>query len=237
MKLNCYDKDKIIKKLKTAKEAFKSFGEFELKGREYIRNAITSCYDIVLHYNEKVIKKRCKKANIKYSASKPEKMILMLAMNVQSDCDDERTKARIRTYSRVLKRFDELEYDVEKAKEELDKFGIDYFANPRSNNYEDEEDSEKQLAFGFIDGASEENDDFDDDNEEEIEDEDEQVEENHQHSSSKAKTSLEAKIVKFLKKDIDDKNYVIWVNNGKVLKSTDVDLLKTLNDFEFLKLP
>lgn len=43
------------------------------------------------------------------------KMILMLALEVSDKCDDERVKARIRTYVRVLKRFDSLSYDFDEA--------------------------------------------------------------------------------------------------------------------------
>lgn len=243
--MECYNKDKIVEKLNTAKEAFKSFGRYELKGRAYIQDAIIGCYDITLHYNEKVIQKRCMKANIKYSASKPEKMVLMLAMNVSSTCDDERKKARIRTYVRVLKRFDELEYDVEKAKEELEEFGIDYFANPRSKEQSEEEEGENdenQLEFDFGNETSEENDAPDEDNEddedESDDDTDKTTEENHEGSSSNsAQPSLSTKIVNFLKNNkIKDKSYVIWVTGGEAFKSTDVTLLQKLDDFEFFKL-
>lgn len=54
----------------------------------------------------------------------------MLAMQVSDDCD-ERTKARIRTYVRVLNKFKNLQYSVEEAKKELGQYGIDYFANDR----------------------------------------------------------------------------------------------------------
>ncbi len=238
MFLESYNKDEIVEKLNIAKKDFASFGKFELKGRKHIRQAIIGCYDVCLHYNEKVIKKRCKKANIKYSASKPMKMVLMLAMNVSSDCDDEHIKARIRTYVRVLKHFDELQYDVKRANEELKKFGIDYFANPRSKEQseeEEEENNENQLEFDFSNETSEENDDLDEDDDDESDDD---TEENHKASSSNsAKPYLSTKIVNFLKNNkIEDESYVIWVTEGEAFKSTDVALIKKLDDFEFFKL-
>lgn len=88
----------LSQKFKEVRKAFKLFGEIELQGRQSIQQAIIGCYDIYLHYNEKLIRKRCKKAGISYKLKKPMKMILMLAMRVSDDCGDERIKARIRTY-------------------------------------------------------------------------------------------------------------------------------------------
>lgn len=84
------------------------------------------------------------------------KMILMLALEVSDKCDDERVKARIRTYVRVLKRFDSLSYDLDTAEKKLNQYGIDYFANLRSKNEDDtdnvndneeDDDSDKQLEL------------------------------------------------------------------------------------------
>lgn len=118
----------LSQKFKEVRKAFKLFGEIELQGRQSIQQAIIGCYDIYLHYNEKLIRKRCKKAGISYKLKKPMKMILMLAMRVSDDCGDERIKARIRTYVRVLRRFNSLSYDLYTAEENLGQYGIDYFA-------------------------------------------------------------------------------------------------------------
>ena len=77
-----FTKKELKRKFTNIQEAFKSFNKIELKGRKHIQEAILGCYDIYLHYNEKLIKKRCKKAGIKYKVKKPMKMILMLALEV-----------------------------------------------------------------------------------------------------------------------------------------------------------
>jgi len=162
-----FSENEFKEKLMNAQKAFNSFETIELKGRKHIQEAILGCYDIYLHYNEKLIRRRCKKADISYKLKKPMKMILMLAMGVSDDCDDERIKARIRTYVRVLKRFDFLGYELDEAKENLNKFGVDYFANPRSKEQseeEEKEDDEKQLEFNFDDEILDDND-FDNDGE------------------------------------------------------------------------
>lgn len=110
-----FTKKELKEKFTNIKKAFESFDKIELKGRKHIQVAILGCYDIYLHYNEKLIRKRCKKAGISYKRQKPMKMILMLALRVSDKCDDERVKARIRTYVRVLKRFDSLDYDFDEA--------------------------------------------------------------------------------------------------------------------------
>lgn len=232
-----FDKEELKEKLKNVQSAFKSFDKIELKGRKYIQEAILGCYDIYLHYNEKLIKKRCKKAGIKYKVKKPMKMILMLAMGVFDDCDDERVKARIRTYVRVLKQFDSLGYELDEAEENLSKFGIDYFANPRSKEQsqeEETEDDENQLELDLGDNES------DEDEEEEDDDENEETDNNEEDNEVAADTedlSLSSKIVKFFRANkIRDNNYVIWVNDGEACKSVDTSLLRKLDDFEFMKL-
>ena len=75
-----FTKKELKRKFTNIQEAFKSFNKIELKGRKHIQEAILGCYDIYLHYNEKLIKKRCKKAGIKYKVKKPMKMILMLCL-------------------------------------------------------------------------------------------------------------------------------------------------------------
>lgn len=47
---------------------------------------------------------------------KPMKMILMLGMKVSDECDDERIKARIRTYVRVLKKLQSVDTMLRKLK-------------------------------------------------------------------------------------------------------------------------
>lgn len=116
--------------LKSAQAAFSKFGKFELQGRKHFQKAIIHCYELYLEYEEEFIKEQCKKQDIKFKAQKPAKMVLMLAMQVSDDCD-EHTKARIRTYVRVLNKFKNLQYSVEKAQQELGQYGIDYFANDR----------------------------------------------------------------------------------------------------------
>lgn len=245
-----FDKEELKEKLQNVQSAFKSFDKIELKGRKHIQEAILGCYDIYLHYNEKLIRKRCKKAGIKYKVKKPMKMILMLAMGVFDDCDDERIKARIRTYVRVLKRFKELDYEIEEAQAELSKFGIDYFANPRSKNEDDtdnvndneeDDDSDKQLELPFGD----DDDDTEDDGEEKVEDEaDDDIDDDSDNdadakslTSEAENQSLGTKTVKFFQaNNIKDKNYVIWVAGNEVYKSIDTALLKQLDDFNFIKL-
>lgn len=171
-------------------------------------------------------------------------MILMLGMKVSDECDDERIKARIRTYVRVLKKIAECGYDVEEAKEELNKFGIDYFANPRSKNQNDTEDldeeydDENQLELPF--GDDDEDTEEGDDEEEEINeaDDDDNNNADAQTSTSESqKQSLGDKTVKFFQaNNIKDKNYVIWVVGNEVYKSIDTALLKRLDDFDFIKL-
>lgn len=242
-----FNKEEFDEKLANTQEAFKSFDKFELKGRKYIQEAILSCYDIYLHYNEKIIRKRCNKADIKYKQHKPMKMILMLAMGVSDNCDDERVKARIRTYVRVLKRFDSLNYDFDDASENLSQYGIDYFANFRSKNEDDtdnvndneDDDSDKQLELPFGD----DDDDTEDYDEEEEDEADDDIGDDNNNAdtvtstSESQKQSLGDKTVKFFQaNNIKDKNYVIWVAGNKVYKSIDTDLLKRLDDFDFIKL-
>ena len=232
--MNQFNQVGLKEKLKNVQSAFKSFDTIELKGRKHIQEAIIGCYDIYLHYNPKLIKKRCKNAGIKYKVKKPMKMILMLAMGVSDDCDDERIKARIRTYVRVLKRFKELDYEIEEAQTELNKFGIDYFANPRSKELSEEEeteDDEKQLE-------SDDDDDGDDDDDDGDDEEDPETVADVNRATSKSKNqSLGAKTVKFFQaNNIKDKNYVIWVEGDEVYKSTDTTLLKRRDDFDFIKL-
>lgn len=234
-------KEELKEKFNNIHKAFKSFDKIELKGRKHIQEAILGCYDIYLHYNEKLIKKRCKKAGIKYKVKKPMKMILMLAMGVSDKCDDERVKARIRTYVRVLKRFNSLNYDFNKAEEYLSKYGIDYYANPRSKNQDDsddvdgndDDDDDKQLELPLGDDTE----DIEED-EEEAEETDDDIDADVKNSISKSqKLSLADKTVKFFQLNkIKDKNYVIWVNGNNVYKSTDAILLQKLNVSNFMKL-
>ena len=244
-----FTKKELKRKFTNIQEAFKSFNKIELKGRKHIQEAILGCYDIYLHYNEKLIKKRCKKAGIKYKVKKPMKMILMLALEVSDKCDDERVKARIRTYVRVLKRFDSLSYDLDTAEKKLNQYGIDYFANLRSKNEDDtdnvndneeDDDSDKQLELPFGD----DDDDTVDYAEEEEEDEaDDDISDDNNNvdivtsTSESQKQSLGDKTVKFFQaNNIKDKNYVIWVVGNEVYKSIDTALLKRLDDFDFIKL-
>ena len=244
-----FTKKELKRKFTNIQEAFKSFNKIELKGRKHIQEAILGCYDIYLHYNEKLIKKRCKKAGIKYKVKKPMKMILMLALEVSDKCDDERVKARIRTYVRVLKRFDSLSYDLDTAEENLGQYGIDYFANFRSknendtdnvNDNEEDDDSDKQLELPFGD----DDDDTEDYDEEEEEDEaDDDISDDNNNADTVTSTSefqkqsLGDKTVKFFQaNNIKDKNYVIWVVGNEVYKSIDMALLKRLDDFDFIKL-
>ena len=172
-------------------------------------------------------------------------MILMLALGVSDKCDDERVKARIRTYVRVLKRFDSLSYDLDTAEENLGQYGIDYFANFRSKNENDtdnvndneDDDSDKQLELPFGD-----DDDDTEDYDEEEEDDDIGEDDNNNadtvtSTSESQKQSLGDKTVKFFQaNNIKDKNYVIWVVGNEVYKSIDMALLKRLDDFDFIKL-
>ena len=154
--------------LKSARAAFSKFGEVELQGRKHIQKALLNCYGLYLEYEEDFIVEQCKKQDIKFKPQKPAKMVLMLAMQVSDECD-ERSKARIRTYVRVLKRFEELDYDIDEAEENLEEYGIDYFANPRvkkekSGNVRDDD-------FDITDedndsDASDEDEDDDSDNSE-----------------------------------------------------------------------
>lgn len=246
--MKTFNKKELKEKFTNIQKAFKSFDKFELKGRKHIQEAILGCYDIYLHYNEKIIRKRCNKADIKYKQQKPMKMILMLAMGVSDDCNDERVKARIRTYVRVLKRFDSLDYDFDEAEKNLSQYGIDYFANFRSkneddtdnvnDNEDDDDDSDKQLELPFGD----DDDDTEDYDEEEAEDDDIGEDDNNNadtvtSTSEFQKQSLGDKTVKFFQaNNIKDKNYVIWVVGNEVYKSIDMALLKRLDDFDFIKL-
>lgn len=245
--MKTFNKKELKEKFTNIQKAFKSFDKFELKGCKYIQEAILSCYDIYLHYNEKIIRKRCNKADIKYKQQKPMKMILMLAMGVSDNCDDERVKARIRTYVRVLKRFDSLNYDFDDASENLSQYGIDYFANFRSKNEDDtdnvndneDDDSDKQLELPFGD----DDDDTEDYDEEEEDEADDDIGDDNNNAdtvtstSESQKQSLGDKTVKFFQaNNIKDKNYVIWVAGNEVYKSIDTALLKRLDDFDFIKL-
>ena len=241
-----FNKKQLKEKFTNIKKAFEAFDTIELKGRKHIQDAILGCHDIYLHYNPKLIKKRCTKAGIKYKVKKPIKMILMLALGVSDKCDDERVKARIRTYVRVLKRFDSLSYDLDTAEENLRQYGIDYFANFRSKNEDDtdnvndndDDDSDKQLELPFGD----DDDDTEDYDEEEAEDDDIGEDDNNNadtvtSTSEFQKQSLGDKTVKFFQaNNIKDKNYVIWVVGNEVYKSIDMALLKRLDDFDFIKL-
>ncbi len=142
--------------LKSAQTAFSKFGKFELQGRKHIQKAIIHCYELYLEYEEEFIKTQCKEQGIKFKAKKPVKMVLMLAMQVSDKCD-KRTKARIRTYVRVLKRFEELDYVIEDAAENLEAYGIDYFANPRKDKQNNNDDSDFDIK------VSDDSDDFDED--------------------------------------------------------------------------
>ena len=244
-----FTKKELKRKFTNIQEAFKSFNKIELKGRKHIQEAILGCYDIYLHYNEKLIKKRCKKAGIKYKVKKPMKMILMLALEVSDKCDDERVKARIRTYVRVLKRFDSLSYDLDTAEKKLNQYGIDYFANLRSKNEDDtdnvndneeDDDSDKQLELPFGDDDVD-TEDYDEEEEEDEADDDISDDNNNADTvtstSEFQKQSLGDKTVKFFQaNNIKDKNYVIWVVGNEVYKSIDMALLKRLDDFDFIKL-
>ena len=156
------------KALKSAQAAFSKFGEFELQGRKHIQKAIVHCYELYLEYEEDFIAEQCKEQKIKFKAKKPAKMVLMLAMQVSDECD-ERTKARIRTYVRVLKRFEELDYDIDEAEENLEEYGIDYFANPREKKEKsgDVRDDDFDITDEDNDSdASDEDEDDDSDNSE-----------------------------------------------------------------------
>ena len=231
-----FTKKELKRKFTNIQEAFKSFNKIELKGRKHIQEAILGCYDIYLHYNPKLIKKRCTKAGIEYKVKKPMKMILMLALGVSDKCDDERVKARIRTYVRVLKRFDSLSFDLDTAEKNLGQYGIDYFANFRSSNQNDTEGNEE-------DNDDDENTEEDDEDEDEADDDIDEDEDDNNNTDAKTsasesqKQSLGDKTVKFFQSNnIKDKNYVIWVNGNNVYKSTDTFLLKKLKVSKFKKL-
>lgn len=245
--MKTFNKKELKEKFTNIQKAFKSFDKFELKGRKYIQEAILGCYDIYLHYNEKIIRKRCNKADIKYKQQKPMKMILMLAMGVSDDCNDERVKARIRTYVRVLKRFDSLDYDFDEAEKNLSQYGIDYFANFRLSNQndtgeneednDDEDDKQPELPFGDDDENTEEDDEDEDEADDDIAEDDNNNADTVTSTSESQKQSLGDKTVKFFQaNNIKDKNYVIWVAGNEVYKSIDTTLLKRLDDFDFIKL-
>lgn len=249
--MKAFSKEELKEKFTNIQKAFKSFDKIELKGRKHIQEAILGCYDIYLHYNPKLIKKRCTKAGIEYKVKKPMKMILMLALGVSDKCDDERVKARIRTYVRVLKRFDSLSFDLDTAEKNLGQYGIDYFANFRSSNQndtegneednDDDDDNDKQpeLPFGDDDENTEEDDEDEDEADDDIdEDEDDNNNTDAKTSASESqKQSLGDKTVKFFQSNnIKDKNYVIWVNGNNVYKSIDTFLLKKLKVSKFKKL-
>lgn len=240
-----FNSEKLDRKFTKIKKAFKSYDEFELQGREFVRKAIVGCYDIYLHYNEKLIRERCKSTNISYKSKKPIKMILMLALNVSDECDNKRLKARIQTYIRVLKKFKEFDYDTAEAAENLNKFGIDYFANKRlkEDNWEfaeaeDDYDDENQLELDF--GDTDEiniKEDEEDCEANSKEDDDDEISDNIQQNFWGNSSSLEIKTLKFFQSNnIKDTNYIIWVNGDKVSKSTASRLLSQLNDSDFTRL-
>lgn len=237
--MSTYSKPEFKEKLKEAQEAFKSFGKLELQGRKYMRRAILGCYDIYLHYNDKLIRKQCRRAEIKYIPSKPMKMILMLAMGITDECDDERTKARIRTYVRVLKYFDCMHYDLNTAGKNLDQYGIDYFANPRLKEQageEEWEDDEKQLSLDYESREKTEDDETDDEIEDDESDEEEE-DKNVVSSSHTKKLSLSGKVVEFFREnEIKDKAFVIWVTDGEAYICKDFKLFDKLENFDFEKM-
>ena len=175
------------------------------------------------------------------------KMILMLALGVSDKCDDERVKARIRTYVRVLKRFDSLSFDLDAAEKNLGQYGIDYFANFRSSNQndtegneednDDDDDKQPELPFGDDDENTEEDDEDEDEADDDIDEDDNNNTDAKTPASESQKQSLGDKTVKFFQSNnIKDKNYVIWVNGNNVYKSTDIFLLQKLNVSKFKKL-
>ncbi|CDA17757.1 unknown [Acetobacter sp. CAG:267] len=245
--MKAFSKEELKEKFTNIQKAFKSFDKIELKGRKHIQEAILGCYDIYLHYNPKLIKKRCTKAGIEYKVKKPMKMILMLALGVSDKCDDERVKARIRTYVRVLKRFDSLSFDLDAAEKNLGQYGIDYFANFRSSNQndtegneednDDDDDKQPELPFGDDDENTEEDDEDEDEADDDIDEDDNNNTDAKTPASESQKQSLGDKTVKFFQSNnIKDKNYVIWVNGNNVYKSTDIFLLQKLNVSKFKKL-
>lgn len=242
-----FTKEELKEKFTNIKKAFEAFDKIELKGRKHIQKAILGCYDIYLHYNPKLIKKRCTKAGIKYKVKKPMKMILMLALGVSDKCNDERVKARIRTYVRVLKRFDSLSFDLDTAEKNLSQYGIDYFANFRLSNQndtgeneednDDEDDKQPELPFGDDDENTEEDDEDEDEADDDIAEDDNNNADAKTSASEYQKQSLGDKTVKFFQSNnIKDKNYVIWVNGNNVYKSTDIFLLQKLSVSKFKKL-
>lgn len=245
--MKAFSKEELKEKFSNIQKAFKSFDKIELKGRKHIQEAILGCYDIYLHYNPKLIKKRCTKAGIEYKVKKPMKMILMLALGVSDKCDDERVKARIRTYVRVLKRFDSLSFDLDTAEKNLSQYGIDYFANFRSSNQndtegneednDDDDDKQPELPFGDDDENTEEDDEDEDEADDDIDEDDNNNTDAKTPASESQKQSLGDKTVKFFQSNnIKDKNYVIWVNGNNVYKSTDIFLLQKLKVSKFKKL-
>ena len=179
-------------------------------------------------------------------------MVLMLAMQVSDECD-ERTEARIRTYVRVLKRFEELDYDIDEAEENLEEYGIDYFANQRKKNKTDDVEDNDSDDEGDDDSDDSKNDELDDlrdsDDEDDDDDDDDDTESSVTTSLSKSskgaksvssKSSdkpLSEKFVNYFKQNgIKDENFVIWVKDGKVQKSNDSALLLKLKAFDFTDL-
>lgn len=118
--------------LKSAQKNFGMFGALDLTGRKFVQTAIINCYELYVCYDESFIRSCCKNQGIKYKDNKPCSMIIKLAMKIGDNCN-ERTKARIRTYVRVLKSFKAREYSVDTAQNKLNKLGIDFFANPRKS--------------------------------------------------------------------------------------------------------
>ena len=163
-------KNKIYKEaenqLNEVQKAFIEFDKSYILPRNHLNSALIGCYQASTEWEDKFIEEHCEQNNIKYMKKKRYKNIVMLAMNVSDDCD-ERTKARVRTYVRILKKFKQLDYDVETAKEQLEEFGTDYFANPRKKKEKSEETSKpQQLEFDFGTSSKNTSNEEDDDDSE-----------------------------------------------------------------------
>ena len=254
-KNNLYKKAK--NQLSEMQKAFIEFDKSYILPRNHLNSALIGCYQASIEWEDEFIEKCCEQNNIKYTKKRC-KNIVMLAMKVSNDCD-ERTKARVRTYVRVLKHLQEYEYNTTQAEEQLEKFGIDYFANPRKKKEKSEEKSNsKQYESDLDDNYSRNSSDVDEDDvdtkdisDDDLSDKEEEDDDDNNgktknrslnqslsRSSPKKRSSstFSKEFIELCKKyDIDDENFVLWICEDNVQMSTDKKLIKRLEkqNYEF----
>lgn len=120
--------------LKSVRNCFTRYQNYEFQSRDVIYKALTGCYNLYLHWDDSFVQQKCDESKIRFDSKNKIKTILRLALNygfTEDAAELRLLSGKIRTYVRVLKYFDKKRLSCDDALKRLRKDGIDALANPR----------------------------------------------------------------------------------------------------------